>query len=489
MNKSWEERLKETDVIYEERQKDLAQIGISVAESGIKVEKDRFYLVNLNADPSLNELLVYYINKKAIIGSGNDPEINESEGESRPISPDGKVDFVLQGLGVHPRHAQLEIIEEGFDDGLPRLYISPLFEGARILCNGSNISEKTLLKNGTRLLIGHNHFFRVNCPKDPKDDENSLMLASTMMEESQFFNYDQAWLEANSEEQGASISQAVDQYLEQINIKHQEEKQAALEKQYEEFERYIHGLTQTLQTPSTPMTPAGFGVPMTPSIVALTPSCGLPPVAFPTNPRNLDKTKFFKWAQKREEVFKESLKTLKTEIVKANALVREANMIADEIMSNKRGQTRYDVTLQIPASNLRPSRIKIGTSVCEPVIVVRRNGMQGYQLWSVEQLENKLIDMREMYNDKINGNCNDQMGQSTSSTVASDSPTGINSASSGICEDEDDEDSEGSLIDTFFESQEKHSLIGVANVFLEVLFHDMKLDYHVPIISQQGEIL
>lgn len=26
------------------------------------MEKDRFYLVNLNADPSMNELLVYYIN-------------------------------------------------------------------------------------------------------------------------------------------------------------------------------------------------------------------------------------------------------------------------------------------------------------------------------------------------------------------------------------------------------------------------------------------
>lgn len=234
------------------------------------------------------------------------------------------------------------------------------------------------------------------------------------------------------------------------------------------------------------MTPA-FGVAMTP--VAGTPSCALPPVAFPSNPRNVDKTKFFKWAQKREEVFKESLKTLKTEIVKANALVREANMIADEIMANKRGQTRYDVTLQIPASNLRPSRIKVGASVCEPVIVVRRNGMQGYQLWSIEQLENKLIDMREMFTDKMNGNTGDKMmEQSTSNSVISDSPTGA-SASSGICEDEEgDEDSDGSLIDTFFESQEKHSLIGVANVFLEVLFHDMKLDYHVPIISQQGEV-
>jgi kinesin family protein 13 len=32
-----------------------------VQASGIKVEKNKYYLVNLNADPSLNELLVYYL--------------------------------------------------------------------------------------------------------------------------------------------------------------------------------------------------------------------------------------------------------------------------------------------------------------------------------------------------------------------------------------------------------------------------------------------
>lgn len=43
-------------------------------------------------------------------------------------------------------------------------------------------------------------------------------------------------------------------------------------------------------------------------------------------------------------------------------------------------------------------------------------------------------------------------------------------------------------MDPFYESQENHNLIGVANVFLDFLFHDVKLDYQVPIISQQGEV-
>lgn len=36
-------------------------MGISVQSSGIKVENDKYYLLNLNADPSMNEMLVYYL--------------------------------------------------------------------------------------------------------------------------------------------------------------------------------------------------------------------------------------------------------------------------------------------------------------------------------------------------------------------------------------------------------------------------------------------
>uniref|UniRef100_A0A915BGT0 Kinesin-like protein unc-104 n=1 Tax=Parascaris univalens TaxID=6257 RepID=A0A915BGT0_PARUN len=453
MNKSWDERLKDTDAIYRERQKDLAEIGISVAGSGIKVEKDRFYLVNLNADPSLNELLVYYINQRAVIGCPD-------QGTSAPEAPDERVDIVLQGLGVHHKHALLQIVKE--EDGQQRMYVEQIDERARICVNGHAISQRTPLRNGYRLLIGNNHFFRVNCPKEAIDMNASIMEESTAM----LFDYDDAWHEVNSDMNSNPISTAVDQYMEQITKKHEEEKQAALEQQYEAFERYIQGLTQSY-TPSTPMTPgAGFLTPIG------TPGSQFPTIGFPLNPKASMRSKFFNWAQRREEMFKENLARLKNDIVRANALAREANMIAAEL-SHSRRQVSYDVTLQIPAANLRPSKIKAGTFVCEPVIVVKRAGIAGYQLWSTAQLENKLIDMREMYNDRINGFApeNESPDEET------------NPAHHPSSDDHSSVDS-----DSFFESQENHSLIGVANVFLEVLFHDMRLDYQVPIISQQGEV-
>lgn len=61
MSKTWEQRLLDTERIHHERQAALENMGISVQAAGIGVQVDKFYMVNLNADPSLNELLVCYL--------------------------------------------------------------------------------------------------------------------------------------------------------------------------------------------------------------------------------------------------------------------------------------------------------------------------------------------------------------------------------------------------------------------------------------------
>lgn len=52
----------------QDRQKALEDMGISVQESGIGVQTDKYYLINLNADPSMNELLVCYLKEYTRIG-------------------------------------------------------------------------------------------------------------------------------------------------------------------------------------------------------------------------------------------------------------------------------------------------------------------------------------------------------------------------------------------------------------------------------------
>lgn len=60
----------------------------------------------------------------------------------------------------------------------------------------------------------------------------------------------------------------------------------------------------------------------------------------------------------RDEKFADSLARLKSDLIRANAIVKEANLISTSL-NNGRPKINYDVTLQIPAANLRPSRIKV----------------------------------------------------------------------------------------------------------------------------------
>jgi kinesin family protein 13 len=83
-----------------------------------------------------------------------------------------------------------------------------------------------------------------------------------------------------------------------------------------------------------------------------------------------------------------------------------------------------------------------------------------FQVWSVEKLEMKLIDMRELYEEV-------QHSHLSLAMVVGDNQAG----------------------DPFYETADQHHLIGVANIFLEVLFHSVRLDYQTPIISQQGEVV
>ncbi|KAL3290384.1 hypothetical protein HHI36_023724 [Cryptolaemus montrouzieri] len=404
VSQTWEEKLMKTERIQNERQQALEKMGISVQASGIKVEKNKYYLVNLNADPSLNELLVYYLKEKTVVGAKGDG-----------VGPEP--DIQLSGLGIQPEHCIITI-----EDG--ELFLEPL-SNARSFINGSQVTQRTQLRHGDRIVWGNHHFFRVNCPR-------SVSSTSEPQTPAQNIDYNFARDELMLNEMSNAPIQAA---IARLEKQHEEDKQVALEKQRLEFERQFQKLRSTM-SPSTPYPPYSDD----PLRFGKTTPCT------PTTQMRVEK-----WAQERDEMFKRSIGQLKTDILRANALVQEANVLAEETGR----QTKYSVTLQIPPANLSPNRRR-GAFVSEPAILVKRGNSS--QVWSMEKLENKIIDMREIYDERM------EMKESTVNEL--DSPSA----------------------DPFFESQENHNLIGVANIFLEALFHDVKLDYHTPIISQQGEV-
>uniref|UniRef100_A0A8C8Y6X7 Kinesin family member 13A n=1 Tax=Panthera leo TaxID=9689 RepID=A0A8C8Y6X7_PANLE len=409
---TWEEKLRKTEEIAQERQRQLESMGISLETSGIKVGDDKCYLVNLNADPALNELLVYYLKDHTRVGA------------------DTSQDIQLFGIGIQPEHCEIDIASDGDVTLTPK-------ENSRSCVNGTLVCSTTQLWHGDRILWGNNHFFRINLPKRKRRDwlkdfeketgppEHDLDAASEASSEPDY-NYEFAQMEVimktlNSNDPVQNVVQVLEkQYL--------EEKRSALEEQRLMYERELERLRQQLSPERQPQ------------------SSGPDRLAYSNQTAQ---QKVTQWAEERDELFRQSLAKLREQLVKANTLVREANFLAEEMSK----LTDYQVTLQIPAANLSANR-KRGAIVSEPAIQVRRKG-KSTQVWTIEKLENKLIDMRDLYQE---------------------------------WKEKIPERLYGKRGDPFYEAQENHNLIGVANVFLECLFYDVKLQYAVPIISQQGEV-
>ncbi|XP_071598313.1 kinesin-like protein KIF13B isoform X2 [Heliangelus exortis] len=423
MTVTWEEKLRKTEEIAQERQKQLESLGISLQSSGIKVGDNKCFLVNLNADPALNELLVYYLKEHTLIGSDNSQDIQ------------------LCGMGILPEHCIIDITPEG------QVMLTPQ-KNTRTFVNGSAVVCPIQLHHGDRILWGNNHFFRLNLPKkkkkaDHEDEEReNSMKCSNSVEQLDIdgdnssevsseinFSYEYAQMEVTMKALGSNDPmQSILQSLEQ---QHEEEKRSALERQRLMYEHELEQLRRRLSPEKQHF-------------------------------RSMDRFSFHspsaqqrlrQWAEEREEMLTHSLRKLREQIVKANLYVREANFIGEEL--DKR--TEYKVTLQIPASSLNANS-KRGAILSEPAIQVRRKG-KGKQIWSLEKLENRLVDMRDLYQEWKD------------------------------CE-EDNPVMRAYFrrADPFYDEQENHSLIGVANVFLECLFYDVKLQYAVPIINQKGEV-
>ncbi|XP_062954480.1 kinesin-like protein KIF13A isoform X4 [Cynocephalus volans] len=451
---TWEEKLRKTEEIAQERQRQLESMGISLETSGIKVGDDKCYLVNLNADPALNELLVYYLKDHTRVGA------------------DTSQDIQLFGIGIQSEHCEIDIASDGDVTLTPK-------ENARSCVNGTLVCSTTQLWHGDRILWGNNHFFRINLPKRKRRDwlkdfeketgppEHDLDAASEASSEPDY-NYEFAQMEVimktlNSNGGFPIISLSawwsspwwsylkilfplmwfqtkllhkhwdkdpVQNVVQVLEKQYLEEKRSALEEQRLMYERELEQLRQQLSPERQPQ------------------SSGPDRLAYSSQTAQ---QKVTQWAEERDELFRQSLAKLREQLVKANTLVREANFLAEEMSK----LTDYQVTLQIPAANLSANR-KRGAIVSEPAIQVRRKG-KSTQVWTIEKLENKLIDMRDLYQE-----WKEKVPEAKRLY--------------------------GKRGDPFYEAQENHNLIGVANVFLECLFCDVKLQYAVPIISQQGEV-
>ncbi|XP_041832708.1 kinesin-like protein KIF13B isoform X2 [Melanotaenia boesemani] len=431
MTVTWEEKLRKTEAIAQERQKQLESLGISLQSSGIRVVEDKFFLVNLNADPALNELLVYYLKEHTRVGSANSQDIQ------------------LCGMAIQAKHCVIDIAENS------SVVLTP-HRNARTCVNGVVVTSPVQLQHGDRILWGNNHFFRINLPRHMAhaggEDEDSRAVMRTCLSTDQLevdldtssdvsselnFGYEFAQTEVMMK--GMGTNDPLQSVLQTLERQHEEEKRCALERQRLMYEQELQQLRQRL----SPEKPSHLLDTSSLSVGAATTS-----VTSPGSHKRLRR-----WSEDREAMMTRSLRRLREQVVRAKLLAQEASFIAEEL--NKR--TEYLVTLQIPSANLDANR-KRDAVLSEPAIQVRRKG-KGKQIWALEKMENRVVDMRELYQEWKDFDEDNPVMRSYFKRA-----------------------------DPFFDEQENHSLIGVANVFLACLFYDVKLQYAVPIINQKGEV-
>ena len=250
----------------------------------------------------------------------------------------------------------------------------------------------------------------------------------------------------NDPEQAALISVLERQY--------EEDKQMALEKQRQFFRRELSKILSQVNTPNTPMTPmtslmsnlGNSNISGSTLDILRRDSITVTPT---TAHAIIGKLYGDSAREERERWNRKCLQQLKSEVVKANALVREANRLVAQI---GREDLEFKVTLRIPAHNLSPNFRNMGKIMTEAAVLVSRKE-HSTQTWSYDKLESRLVEMRELY------------------------------------EREENYKFDNGTNDPFYAADENYCLIGVANVYLSALFHnDLKIDHKVPIVSQLGEV-
>ncbi|XP_065651766.1 kinesin-like protein KIF13A isoform X6 [Hydra vulgaris] len=330
---TWEQKEKQTEYIQQERHKILEKMGISIQDSGIAVEKGRYYLVNLNADPSLNEMLVYYLLSHTKIGRSDAPVTQ---------------DIVLNGLGIASEHCIIDIEDE-------ITYLQPL-EGARTCVNGQVVKERTQIRHGDRILWGNHHFFRINCPHAPSPAGEPEVQMD--------FDFAQNELLLNEFD---SLGEPIQVIIQQLEHQHEVEKQGALDQQKEMYEQKLEELRRE-KTPESLMT-------------------GRASSGYVSEDRFLNTPTIYD----SQLFYEESVRRLREEVIRANVLVREANQLSFEMKKD----SEFAVTLQIPTASLSQG-VSRGPLTSEVAIVVRSK-TRGTQVWSVDKLSNKIFDMRDAY--------------------------------------------------------------------------------------------
>ena len=214
------EKERRTQEIEKARRKVLEEAGISFTDMGDIVGRgstDTPSLVNLNEDPMMSGLLVYFF------------KIGETF-----IGRETTNNIVLNGLQIKPQHCVVSRTDEV-------VTISPL-NLSTVYVNGKLISKETELKCNDRIILGNNHVFHFIEPSVEVEEYIDWAFAQDELSQEQ-----KKAIEYAVEEKEKEIEENMKAKLEEIEKEYEKEKykqQEIIQRQVKELEEHKQKLEE-----------------------------------------------------------------------------------------------------------------------------------------------------------------------------------------------------------------------------------------------------
>ncbi|XP_078483621.1 kinesin-like protein KIF1A isoform X3 [Ciona intestinalis] len=384
LNETWEEKLRKTEYIRQQREHALMELGVSLREDGgtlgVFSPKRTPHVVNLNEDPLMSECLLYYI----------------KDGLTRVGLSSAKVpqDIVLSGQHIKDEHCILQCKRISQSETI--VSILP-FEDAQTFVNGREVHEPTELRSGSRIILGKNHVFRFMNPDQARMERGQPDYISV---ESPSEPVD--WSFAQREllqKQGIDMKQEMERKLHEMELQYKREKEEAdslLEKQRLDYEHRLEVLQQQMETNSS-LSLVGQEVSFKPKqAVTYTEAND------PWNERDytLARWAWNKWSQYQFTSLRDDLWGNAIFLKEANAISVELKkqvlfqfvLLTDTLFS----PLAPDLIPQDAVGKPRPyNKTIVAVQVCD-----YKNGATHY--WSLNKLRQRLELMRKMYDQVCN---------------------------------------------------------------------------------------
>jgi kinesin family protein 1 len=401
LSESKAEQEERSRLANEERDAALKAMGISLESKAKGVEKRKQpHLLNLNEDPMMSELLLYYLHA-GVSTLGRASEVSVGE--------EGHVDIQLSGDQILAHHCLLTVEEDN------EVTVTPS-EGATTHLNGELLEEPTKISNGARLIFGDHHVFRFVNPFEsaatPSTDGSDWAAAQRELVRKQL----KSELGVDKEKEAATQARLAE--MEQKMAAEKEEADKLLRQQQEAFEAKMAQLAkeqaekeeadriqreldakaaaeaaaaaaEALAVLAAKDAEAGAAAAALAAIAAAENEAAAAAAAalpvYSRSERHAALNAIRKWKSYR-------FTSLKTEMLSATPIIKEANAICQELKKN--------VCFQFI---LRTGNVYFPNDAPETQLLIElrtRNTNDIIAVWTLQKLRERIFDMREYYHSR-----------------------------------------------------------------------------------------